>query len=151
MNTAKKVAVATTAVGGIAMAVWRLVASRQQRKDDVGRWRVLTIDRPLAEISPHGERPAPLAALGPDIDVELRDAPGEWGTEVAARWVGPTAESGDRDPRVVLRRALRETRQLAEVGEVLQPFPRSQGRRPATLAGWLVDQAEQKSDRGGVL
>ena len=70
------------------MAIVRpiLGALRQDRADDIRRWRALTIDRPIEEISPGGELPAALAGLGSNIEVDIHSAPGNWGTEVAVRW-----------------------------------------------------------------
>lgn len=50
-----------------------------------------------------------------------------------------------------LRSVLRQTKQLFEVGEVLQSLPRAEGKRPATPAGKLVDAAVATSDQRGVL
>ena len=137
----------------VLMAIVRpiLGALRQDRADDIRRWRALTIDRPIEEISPGGELPAALAGLGSNIEVDIHSAPGNWGTEVAVRWVGPKKAADGADPRVVVRRALREVKQLAEVGEVLQGEPRSEGKRPATPTGRIVDRAEKNSDKGAVL
>jgi hypothetical protein len=137
----------------VLMAIVRpiLGALRQDRADDIRRWRALTIDRPIEEISPGGELPAALAALGSNIEVDIHSAPGNWGTEVAVRWVGPKKATDGDDPRVVVRRALREVKQLAEVGEILQGQPRSEGKRPATPTGRMVDRAEKNADKGAVL
>jgi len=50
-----------------------------------------------------------------------------------------------------VRRALREVKQLAEVGEILQGEPRPAGKRPATPTGRMVDRAEKNADKGAVL
>ena len=137
----------------VLMAIVRpiLGALRQDRADDIRRWRALTIDRPIEEISPGGQLPAALAALGSNIEVDIHSAPGNWGTEVAVRWVGPKKAADGDDPRVVVRRALREVKQLAEVGEILRGEPRSEGKRPATPTGRMVDRAEKNADKGAVL
>ena len=137
----------------VLMAIVRpiLGALRQDRADEIRRWRALTIDRPVEQISPGGELPAALAALGSNIEVDIHSAPGNWGTEVAVRWVGPKKAPSGEDPPVVVRRALREVKQLAEVGEVLQGEPRPEGERPATPTGWMVDRAEKNADKGAVL
>jgi hypothetical protein len=124
--------------------------------EDDRRWLVVTIDRTEAEIAPAGLLPAQLAELGSAVEVEMRPAPGQRGTELAVRAL-PAPEPGSAAQGDVdvspghLRQVLRQVKQVAEVGEVLIAEPRPEGRRPATLAGKLVDKAEQGSDRGGVL
>ena len=126
------------------------------------RWLVVTIEAPSEEIAPGGALPAPVAALGDTIDVELRPAPGDRGTELAARVRPGPASSGSPgseadeqqaavEQRHQLRQALRQAKQLVEVGEVLVAEPRPEGYRPKTLSGMLVDRAERGSDQGGVL
>jgi len=124
--------------------------------DDAHHWLVVTIDRTEAEIAPAGLLPAQLADLGPAVEVEMRPAPGNRGTELAVR-ANRQAEQTSAGPsgpdvsRGRLRQVLRQVKQVAEVGEVLIAEPRPEGRRPATLAGKLTDKAEQKSDQEGVL
>jgi hypothetical protein len=117
---------------------------------------VVTIEAASEDIAPGGALPAPLAAFGDTIEVELRPAPGDRGTELAARVRPGPAPSGSPDSdadeqRHQLRQALRQTKQLVEVGEVLVAEPRPEGYRPKTLSGMLVDRAERGSDQGGVL
>ncbi|MBQ1075861.1 hypothetical protein KBX06_22260 [Micromonospora sp. C31] len=92
-----------------------------------GRWQVVTVDRAPGEVLPGGRWPEPLRRLGAAVQVELRPAPGCRGTELAARPVpGAAAPAGlaahlvGDDPGLLVRRALRETKQLAETGEVLR-------------------------------
>jgi len=66
-----------------------------------------------------GPKPPPLDELGFPVEIRIRPATGDHGTELAARLAGPGA-SGHEEVRQ-LRRALREARSLAEVGEVLLP------------------------------
>jgi hypothetical protein len=122
------------------------------------RWLVVTIQATPEEIAPAGELPPPLAAWRDSAEVELRTAPGGRGTELAARpkpSSGPApVEPGDQeadDTRQQLRAALRQVKQLVEVGEVLVAGPRPEGYRPRTLGGLLVDRTENASDKGGVL
>ncbi|MFV2111177.1 hypothetical protein ACFHW0_02410 [Micromonospora sp. LOL_025] len=98
-----------------------------------GRWQVVTVDRAPGEVLPGGRWPEPLRRLGGAVQVELRPAPGCRGTELAARPVpGAAAPAGlaahlvGDDPGLLVRRALREAKQLAETGEVLRA-----DRRPA--------------------
>ncbi|HEY0359224.1 MAG TPA: hypothetical protein VGD11_11625 [Mycobacteriales bacterium] len=92
------------------------------------RWHVVTINRSAEEIAPDGSPPAPLAELE-DIEWTLRPAPGDKGTELAARPREPepsgpaaaTARVAGTDPRQRLREALRNAKMLAETGEILHP------------------------------
>ena len=142
--------VLTTGLGALGAVVRRTVAAVKGGANDVGRWRVVTIAGTASDIAPEGLPPA-LAKLGSDIEVEIRPAPKDWGTEVAVRWVGPRKPASGEDPETLVRRSLREVKQLAEVGEVLRVLPRPEGRRPATPTGWLVDKAEQQSEKGALL
>ncbi|MEU4773921.1 hypothetical protein [Micromonospora sp. NPDC023644] len=92
-----------------------------------GRWQVVTVDRAPGEVLPGGRWPEPLRRLGGAVQVELRPAPGCRGTELAARPLpGAAAPAGlaahlvGDDPGLLVRRALREVKQLAETGEVLR-------------------------------
>ena len=138
-------------VGVPGAIVRRTVAGFKGGADDVDRWRVVTIAGTAADIAPEGQLPQPLADLGSDVEVEIRPAPKGWGTEVAVRWVGSQNPASGEDPQVLVRQRLREVKQLAEVGEILRALPRPEGRRPATPTGWLVDKAEQQSDKGALL
>jgi hypothetical protein len=124
-----------------------------------GRWRSVTILADADEISPGGVLPDPLRRLGSKIEVRTTDAPGDRGTELAARLVdgeptGVRAALGrltGRDPRQLLRIALRESKQLVEVGEVIRLDPRPAGSRPATPAGLVIDLLGRRSLGEGVL
>ena len=89
----------------------------ERPRDEGARWRVVTIQR--SEADTIGAM-APLTALGAAIETRLRTAPGDRGTELAARIRSGSELSAD-DVRV----ALRQTKQLAEAGEiaVVQPAP----------------------------
>ena len=143
--------VLTTGLGVLGAIVRRTVGAFRGGADDVGRWRVVTIAGTASDIAPEGQLPRVLAELGSDVEVAIRPAPKDWGTEVAVRWVGPQKPASGEDPEVLVRRSLREVKQLAEVGEILRVLPRPEGRRPATPTGWLVDQAEQQSEKGALL
>ena len=107
------VVAASTAAG--AVAVRRVLAARQDRRQaSPARRHVLTVFRPADEITAGG-LPEPLARLGDAVAVDLRPAPGGRGTEIAVRPL-----TGDVDDGAV-RRALRESRSLLEVGYVLHP------------------------------
>ncbi|MEV0879563.1 hypothetical protein AB0I85_17220 [Micromonospora echinofusca] len=123
------------AAAGRALAVrrrgsaWPRAAGADPRP---GRWQVVTVDRAPGDVLPGGRWPEPLRRLGAAVQVELRPAPGCRGTELAARPVPGAAPAGlaahlvGDDPGLLVRRALREAKQLAETGEVLRA-----DRRPA--------------------
>ena len=100
------------------------VAARRGRAHD--RWHTITI---FCEPERLGSLPPPLGELGEPVEVNIRPAPGDRGTELSARLINPVpagaakvaARMRDSDPVRRLRRALREARSLAEVGEVLLP------------------------------
>ncbi|HEY0485440.1 MAG TPA: hypothetical protein VGD72_04250 [Mycobacteriales bacterium] len=89
------------------------------------RWNVVTINKSAEEICPEGRLPAPLAELGELIEWTLRPAPGDKGTEVAARPREPARSDVEgavgEDPRQRIRAALRDAKMLVETGEILQP------------------------------
>jgi hypothetical protein len=87
---------------------------RQARRSHPGDGRhVITVNLPLDEVS--GRLPGELTEPPGAIEVRLLSAPGGRGTEIHARAVGG-AVSDDQ-----LRKALRTSRSLLEVGEVLEP------------------------------
>ncbi|SFP01722.1 hypothetical protein SAMN05660464_1969 [Geodermatophilus dictyosporus] len=111
------------------------------------RWRAVTVLRDPADVDPAAGLPTPLAALGDRIEVRVTPAPGDRGTELAARYrhtPGPE-EIGD------LRAALREAKALLEVGEVLRVDPQPHGRRAATPQGAALEGAAKAAPREGVL
>ena len=123
------------------------------------RWRSVTINRGPDEVMPGGRVPAPLAPLGDAVEVQVRPAPGGKGTELAARLRGdgptgprPVHSSGTGDdPREQLRSALRQAKQLIEVGEVLRVDPPPHGHRPSTPGGKLVESATGHAGGEGLL
>ncbi|WP_433085731.1 hypothetical protein ACQP1P_11350 [Dactylosporangium sp. CA-052675] len=115
----------TAAAGaGVAVTAWRRAARTGSTPD---RWHSVTINCSPERLGP---MPAPLDELGFPVEVLIRPAPGDRGTELAARAVEPGA---DRDTVRHLRRALRSARSLAEVGEVL--LPDAPGTSHRTLTG----------------
>jgi hypothetical protein len=93
------------------------------------RWHSVTVNRPLEQATPGGQLPEPLARLGDGVEVQVRPAPADRGTEFAVRlnksrpsgFRAMTARLGGRDPRYAVRSALRETKQLVETGQILGP------------------------------
>ena len=97
--------------------------------------------------------------LGDLVDVTVRSAPGDRGTELSVR-LRMAEPRGIRalaqrlrgtDPRQAVRRALRESKQLLETGEIIRVQPQPQGRRPATPGGVVVDLLARRSSGEGVL
>ncbi|MGY1746810.1 hypothetical protein [Blastococcus sp. SYSU D00695] len=110
------------------------------------RWRAVTVLRPAADLPLDG-LPAPLAALGDRVEVRVTPAPGDKGTELAARWRGPASE----EELGRLREALRAAKQLLETGEVLRMDPRPHGDRAVTPQGRLLDGAVARARKAGLL
>ena len=109
------------------------------------RWRAVTVLRDPADVS--AGLPAPLAALGDRVEVRVTPAPGDRGTELAARHRGTPTEDEVGD----LRAALREAKALLEVGQVLRMEPQPHGRRAATPQGAALEGAAQAAPKEGVL
>jgi hypothetical protein len=157
----KRIILFSAGAFAVALVARRVVVSRQPsiRELDGPRWRAVTILRSEAQIAPNGVLPQPLLMLGELVDVRMSPAPGDRGTEVAVR-LRSSEPRGLRsvilrargtDPRQAVRRALRESKQLLEAGEVIRNHPQPEGRRPATPGGALVDILAQRSSGEGVL
>ncbi|MEU7655351.1 hypothetical protein AB0C42_32020 [Micromonospora taraxaci] len=91
------------------------------------RWEVVTVDRPPEQVLPDGRWPEPLRRLGGAIEVRARSAPGDRGTELAARPLsggpppaGLAAHLVGDDPALLVRQTLRQVKQRVEAGEVLR-------------------------------
>ena len=120
-------------------------------------WLVVSIYREPTEIDATA-LPAPLAAYGDRIETRVRPAPGGKGTELAVRLTQrssgkasvPARLTGS-DPQGDLRSALREAKQLIEVGEVLAVDPAPHGKRNATPGGAALEAATKRAPKGGVL
>jgi hypothetical protein len=101
--------------------------------------------------------PAPLAELGDRLEVRVQPAPGGKGAELAARLRDrPSSGSAlDRlrgaDPQAEVRSALRQAKQLVEVGEVLAVDPTPHGKRTATPGGVLLERWTKAAPEAGVL
>jgi hypothetical protein len=147
---------ATGAAGGAGAALLKQLqhvrvpgAGQASTTDDperaARRWRVVTVLRDPADVS--ASLPAPLAALGDRVEVRVTPAPGDRGTELAARYRGTPGEEEIGD----LRAALREAKALLEVGEVLRVDPQPHGHRAATPQGAALEGAAAAAPREGVL
>ena len=99
----------TAAAAAGAVAVKKAAPARQEP-----RRHAVTVYRPVDRIRRDGRLPSPLTDLGDGIEVEIRPAPGDRGTEIYARSRGEVSEGA-------VRRALRDTRSLLEAGDVLLP------------------------------
>jgi hypothetical protein len=159
-----RLAVGATAVavlgGGIVVRQIRAAqhpnALAGDAKDRDARWLAVTVFREPDEV---GQVPGPLEALGDSIETRIRPAPGGKGTELAARLrapapsgvAGAVARARGDDPRRRLRSALREAKQLIEVGEVLAVDPTPHGRRSPTPMGAALEAATRRAGREGVL
>jgi hypothetical protein len=132
MNRTVRRVVVLAGVGGGVVAVRRIASRRPGNGRANGgddRWHSVTVNRPPEEVAPEGRLPEPLAGLGDLVEVRLRPAPGGRGTELAARLrdgapagaAAAVARVAGSDPRQQVRSALRQSKQLAETGEVLRP------------------------------
>ena len=118
-------------------------------------WLAVTVFRGPSEIDT-AELPAPLAEFGDRIEVRVRPAAGDKGTELSARLrdrpssgAAPSRLRGT-DPQAQLRSALRQAKQLLEVGEVLAVDPAPHGKRPATPTGALLETWTRQAPKAGV-
>jgi hypothetical protein len=109
------------------------------------RWRAVTVltDPDQLRTTP----PPPLAAFGQRLEVQVSPAPGGRGAELAARFHGPVTE----EEIGLLRAALRESKALVEVGEVLRVDPAPHGHRPSTPQGAALEGATEQAPKQGVL
>jgi hypothetical protein len=114
---------------------------------DVGedRWHSVTVNRSPQDVDPDS-LPGPLAALGEDVELRIRPAPADKGTEIHAR-----LRSGDTpEARGKLRAALRESRSLLEIGEVIEPNV-NRTTQPTPLNRPLAAQTGDRGREGGLL
>jgi hypothetical protein len=129
MNAVLRRGVVVVGVGAGVVAVRRITARQRgdgaARRAGGDRWHTLTINRSPEEVAPGGRLSGPLAEFSDAVEVKVRPAPGDRGTEVAAR----VLRNGSVQR---LREALRQTRQLAETGEVLSPDKPPTTRRTPT-------------------
>jgi hypothetical protein len=140
------------------------LAVRRGRTSDVTapdpeRWYTVTVDLPPEAID-REHLPTPLHDLDALVDVRVTPAPGRRGTQLSARMRLPDPPTGieavaarftGSDPRRAIRLALREAKQLLEVGEIIRQEPQPAGRRSATPAGKLIDVLAKRSSGEGVL
>ena len=117
-------------------------------------WLAVTVFREPSDIDA-AALPAPLAEYGDRIEVRVRKAADDKGTELSARLRDqPSGSALDRlsgsDPQADLRSALRRAKQLIEVGEVLVVDPAPHGKRTATPGGVLLEAWTRVAPKAGV-
>lgn len=123
------------------------------------RWRAVTVNKAPSEVAPDGKLPEPLADLGDLVEVRITPAADSKGTELAARLREPEpsgtgaipARLSGQDPRQAVRSALRKSKQLLEVGDVLRLDPQPAGKRTPTPMGKLLDLATRRAAGEGVV
>lgn len=118
-------------------------------------WLAVTVFCDPSDIDP-GDPPGPLAAFGDRIELRVRAAPGGKGTELGARPRDPQPSGGAlerlraSDAESDLRSALRQAKQLVEVGEVLAVDPVPHGERTPTPTGALLEAWTEVAPKAGV-
>jgi hypothetical protein len=149
---------AARAGGTVVRQVRSVLHPASDRPADAGEatsgWLGVTVLRDLTDVE-NMQLPAPLAELGDEIEVRVRPAPGDRGTELAARLRDRSSSSGKHsrltgsDSQAQLRSALREAKQLIEVGEVLAVDPAPHGKRTPTPGGLLLEAWTKVAPKAG--
>jgi hypothetical protein len=111
MNPTTRMVTAAGA-GAVAILTRRLIVANHGR-DRSQRWPAVTVHRSPDEIGPVDSLPDPLRSLGSDIEVRIRPAAGDKGTELLAMPTNERVSTGD------VRSALRQAKSLLETGMVL--------------------------------
>jgi hypothetical protein len=120
---------------------------RDDPKTAVRRWRAVTVLLSPERIGTGEALPEPLRRFADRLEVRVTPAPGDKGTELAARFHGDVTQEDIEELRAALRRA----KQVLEVGEVLRVDPQPHGRRKPTPQGALLEGMTKKADKEGVL
>jgi hypothetical protein len=102
------------------------------------RTHAVTVNLPIDRVAPDGQAPAALREL-PGVTVDVRPAPGDKGTELAVTG----------DDHMLIRRTLRDTKALLEVGEIAQPV--AEGSAESTLLNAPLRAATAHAKEGGRL
>ncbi|MGN6744234.1 MAG: hypothetical protein ACTHJL_13210 [Amnibacterium sp.] len=113
---------------------------------DPAGWKSVTVLADEEDVRPGGRWPEPLAALQDRLEIRLRRASRDRGTEVHARFRRDVAA----DPGA-LRAALRDAKALVETGLVQRADPAPHGRRKPTPFGLAQDAVESRSKGMGLL
>ncbi|WP_346620304.1 hypothetical protein [Blastococcus montanus] len=111
------------------------------------RWRAVTVLRSPDRVGTPEAPPPPLDRFGDRVEVRVGAAPGEKGTELAARFRGTPSDEEIGE----LRAALREAKQRLETGEVLRVDPQPHGHREPTPQGAALAGMTERADEEGVL
>jgi hypothetical protein len=110
---------ADRAIGAMRGLVGIAGPSPHEEGDPPGRWLVVTIYRQAEDVRTQVDGSGPLSRMRGEIELTVRPAPGDKGTELAVRPTAP--DGGSVDLRRALRAALRETKSILECGEVVEP------------------------------
>ncbi|MDG9684336.1 hypothetical protein QC334_16630 [Streptomyces sp. DH18] len=154
--TAKKTLFAAAAGLTTGALLLRRLTAHDTEPADHNRWLVVTVQRDPGEVQ-RDRLPAPLQGFGDRIETRITPAPGDRGTEIAARFRQPQPEathsvsariSGD-DPRQDLRVALREAKALLETGEIMRADAPSTTHD--TPGGKLIGLLSRRAGGEGVL
>jgi hypothetical protein len=125
MNATNLMLNGLTSGGSIVESTVRKLAGSARARARQDRWNVVTVNLPPDRVMPGGTPPGPLADMQAEIELQVRPAPGDKGSELAARLLhgdagnGGDGKHGDR-PRERLRAALRDSKMILETGEVLE-------------------------------
>ncbi|MDG9702712.1 hypothetical protein [Streptomyces sp. DH37] len=157
MNQLARTALVLAGAGAGAAVLRRAASSRRDARHG-DRWLVVTINRAPTDVMPHDTPPRPLDEFGDALEITVRPAPGDRGTELAARLRDPASPASTslpsrlagKDPRQEVRRALREAKSLLETGEVMLPDAPPTGRSD-TVGGKVVGLASKRAGGEGVL
>jgi hypothetical protein len=115
------------AMAGAAAYLIRVSRRADDRSVSSGTPHAITVYRPVDEVA--AQLPAQLTDRGGALDVRLRAAPGDRGTEISVRPVNGAVSDAE------IRRALRVSRSLLEAGDVLRPGVATT--TPTMLNRWL--------------
>ncbi|HEX5566030.1 MAG TPA: hypothetical protein VFY14_03655 [Streptomyces sp.] len=156
MKLAARTALVLAGAGACAV-ILRRIASPPADTRRTDRWLVVTVNRSPTDVLSDGGPPAPLDQFGDDLEITVRPAPGDRGTELAARLRQPARPAASllsrlagRDPNRLLRLALREAKALLEAGEVLLPDA-PPAARDQTAGGRGAGLAARRPGEEGVL
>ena len=113
---------------------------------DPDGWKAVTVLADAESLRPGGRYPEPLAALEDRLEITLRPASRDRGTELHARF-----RPGEKPDPEALRAALRDTKSLIEAELVQRADPAPHGTRKPTPWGIAQDAIESRSKGMGLL
>jgi hypothetical protein len=152
-----KTAIGMAVLGAGAWLARELAGDHARREEDRQRWLVVTVNRAPHDIARDRPMPGPLGELADQVEIQIRPAPADKGTELAARFrdpvpegeTGPLARLKGDAPHQQLRAALRATKSILECGEVVQPD--TPWTTKPTPTGRLIGLATARARSEGVL